>query len=64
LEEGAEGVGGALGEPSGAPLADRFGQSLIGGFLGLVAALGSLASTAGERVGSMSKCQVQVDPRL
>jgi hypothetical protein len=51
LEEVAEGVGGALGEPSRAPLADRFGQGVLGGLLGLVAALGPLASAAGERVG-------------
>jgi len=45
-------------------LADGFGQGLFGGLLGLVAALGPLASAAGERVGVKSKCQVQVDPRL
>src|SRR4029453_16367475 len=51
LKEVAEGVGGALGEPSGSPLPDCFSEGLLGGLLGLVATLGALASAAGERVG-------------
>jgi hypothetical protein len=39
LQEVAEGVGGALGEPSRAPLADGFGQRLLGGLLSTPAAL-------------------------
>jgi predicted dienelactone hydrolase len=44
-------MGGTLGEPTGAPLADRLSQGLLGGLLGLVAAFGPLAAAAGERIG-------------